>query len=98
MKSKAGIILAALYASSMVLIILCFLIKGISDHNLFLGILAALVLAVTCIVISIIDILRNPGSGDFEKVIWILLIIFLYVIGEPLYLITAHRRSDVPKT
>ena len=57
---------------------------------MFLFILASIVLPV----VALVDILRNEFKGS-DKLIWVLIVLFLPILGSILYLIMGSRQKTV---
>jgi hypothetical protein len=46
----------------------------------------------------LISAIQNKGLGDGEKVVWVLVIIFLHCLGAFLYFLLGHPRRLGPST
>jgi heme/copper-type cytochrome/quinol oxidase subunit 2 len=44
----------------------------------------------------LISAIQNQGLSDNERICWVLVIVFLHLIGALLYLIIAHRKQPPP--
>jgi uncharacterized RDD family membrane protein YckC len=68
------------------------------DGSGFLGI--AMVLLAAAIALSLlvfwiwmlIDAIKNPGLSGTEKIVWVLVILFLHLLGAIIYFFAGRRR------
>lgn len=44
----------------------------------------------------LIDAIQNRGLTDNEKIVWVLVIVFLHWLGALLYLVIGHPKRHVP--
>jgi|GEM_PF-1352166 len=58
-----------------------------------LVILALAVISLVLWVWALIDAIRNPALSDTERIIWVLVIIFLQVLGAIVYLIVGRKKG-----
>lgn len=72
------------------------------DHGLDSGILVillglcALLVAIAFFVFWIwmlIDAIKNPGIGSTERIVWVLVIVFLHFLGALIYWLVGRSRS-----
>lgn len=45
---------------------------------------------------TLIDVIRREFPNQNDKILWILLIIFLYILGPILYLIIGRKKGTIP--
>jgi hypothetical protein len=45
---------------------------------------------------TLIDVIRREFPNSNDKILWILLIIFLYILGPILYLIIGRKKGTIP--
>ena len=58
---------------------------GLAWSGVFLAFLVLVVLASVFWIWAIIDCIKNPALTDGEKVVWVLLLVFMHFIGTLLY-------------
>ena len=92
MKDIKGIILVVCYIASMVLAFSTVYDIDAVSGLLTLRIGGAMLLALAGISISLVEVIKSARLSSLEKVMWIVMILFVYTIRGLLYIIFRRRR------
>ena len=70
---------------------------GLGGTELFLIFLSLLILVVCLVlpIVALIDIIRSDFQGPNDKLIWVIVVLFLNVLGAALYLFIGRNQRVV---
>ena len=68
------------------------MIHGIIGLFFLLGIMLAGLLAFVFWIWMLINAIQNPGLGSTEKIVWVLVILFLHFLGALIYYFVGRSR------
>lgn len=92
MKDFKGIILVVCYVASMALAFSTVYDVDAVSGSLTLRIAVAMLLALAGMAISLVEVIKSARLSNLEKVMWVVMILFVYTIGGLLYIIFRRRR------
>ena len=69
------------------------LIGGLFAGGMFLVAMLVSLLSLVLLIWALVDAIKNPRLSDNERIVWVLVIIFVGCIGPVLYLVIGRNNS-----